>query len=265
MKARELKEKMWDKEVVLGFQQFTPSPTITEIAGLAGFDWMWLCIEHGGAALGTDLENMIRAANAVDVVPLVRVSDNEHYIIMRSMELGAKGIILPRVKTREDVERAVDAATFGGSRGICPVSRAHWYGAEPLPLRERDEETIVIALIEQKEAVDNLDEILQVKGLDCAFFGSADLSLSLGIWDRVQRRDEEALGILDRCRQRWLAACRRHGVPMGQIPRDPDDAIRLINEGITVLGSSPDTGWFYRFLKGFTTPVKEYARQKARV
>ena len=260
MKAKEFKEKMWNREVVLGFEQFIPSPNITEIAGLAGFDWVWLCIEHGTGGLGTDLENMIRAANAVDVVPIVRVTDNEHFIIMKALEMGAKGVMVPRIKTRAEMERAVESATLQGTRGMCPVSRAYWYGAEPMTMDEMDAQTIVIAIIEEKEAFDNLDDILQVKGLDCAFFGPGDLSVSLGLHTKVRAGDQEALDTIESYRQRLITACRLHGVPMGASPATPQDALRLIDEGMTVLsGLSPDTGWLFRVLKEFTAPVKEYA------
>ena len=90
MKARELRQRVRNHEMVLGFQQFTPSPTITEIAGLSGFDFAWLCLEHGSTGLGTDLEHLIRACNAADMVPIVRITDIEHHIIQKSVEMGAK-------------------------------------------------------------------------------------------------------------------------------------------------------------------------------
>lgn len=264
MKASAFKEKMWNGEVVLGFEQFSPSPTVTEIAGLAGFDWVWLCIEHGTAGLGTDLENLIRAAVAVDTVPIVRITDNEHFIITKCLDTGAKGIMVPRIKTRADLERAIESAKYSGTRSMCPSGRAYWYGSERIAASEVDAQTIVIAIMEDKEAFDNLDEILQVPGLDCAFFGPGDLSLSLGLHEKVRQGDKEALAIIESYRKRLVAACRRRGIPTGDSAQSPDHAIRLIEEGVTVLsGLGPDTRWFYSFLKDFTTPIKQYARSRS--
>jgi len=266
MKARELRERIRNREVVLGYQQFTPSPTITELAGLAGFDFAWLCMEHGATGLGTDLEHLIRACNATDMVPIVRITDIEHHIIQKSLEMGAKGLFIPRAKTAEDVRKAVEATRFsdGGTRGYCPVSRAFWYGAAPATPQEMDDEVTIVVLVETREIYDALDDILAMPEVDCAFFGSADLSVSLGINDRFMQRDPEARAIIEEYRQRWMAACRQHGVAMGQIPITAEDAVRLIDEGITVVGSMPDTGWFYRFLKGFTDPIKAYSAGRMR-
>ncbi len=263
MKAGEFRQKVRNHEVVLGYQQFVPSPTITEIAGLAGFDFAWLCIEHGSAGLGTDLENMIRACNATDMVPLVRITDVEHYIIQKSLEMGAKGLIIPRARTAEDVGRAIEATRFhnGGTRGYCPVSRAFLYGAEPVPTEVMDDEVTIIVLVETKELYDDLDAVLSMPEVDAAFFGSADLSVSLGF----KERNAESRRIVEEYRQRLIAACRRHGVAIGQIPSTPERAAELIDEGFTVLGTSPDTGWIYRFFKGYTDPIKEYSRSRTKV
>lgn len=262
MKAKGLKEKIRNGEVVLGFEQFIPSPTVTEIAGLAGFDWVWLCIEHGTAGLGTDLENLIRAANAVDTVPIVRITDIEHSIITRCLDMGAKGLMIPRIKTRADLERAIESATYRGTRSMCPSGRAYWYGAERTPPSEVDAQIVIIAIMEDKEAFDNLDDILQVPGLDCAFFGPGDLSLSLGLNQKVRQGDKEALETIESYRKHLVTACRSRGIPTGDSAQSPEHAIRLIEEGVTVLsGLGPDTRWFYSFLKDFTTPIKQYKRR----
>ena len=255
--AKKFRERVRNGEVVLGYQQFTPSPTVTEIAGLAGFDFAWLCIEHGAATLGTDLENMIRACNATDMAPLVRVTEIDQQLIQRSLELGAYGLIFPRAKTAADVRTGIEATRFfGGTRGFCPVSRAFRYGADGTWAQDADESITIIVLIETKEIYDHLDEVLSMPEVDAVFFGSADLSVSLGL---DLRNDPNARTVVEGYRKRLMEACRSHGVAMGQIPQNAESAAKLIDEGITVLGTVPDTGWLFRFMNDFTRPIKEYA------
>lgn len=259
MNATEFRQQVRSGKVVLGYQQFTASPGLTEMAGLAGFDFAWLCTEHGAASLGSDLENMIRACNATDMAPIVRITDIEHHLIQRSLELGAYGLIIPRARSAADVRRAIEATRFdGGTRGFCPVSRAFRYGADGTWAEDADNSVTLIVLIETAEIYNDLDEVLSMPEVDAVFFGSADLSVALGL---DLRNDPNARPIVEEYRQRLLAACRAHGVPMGQIPQDPEAARTLLDEGITVIGTVPDTGWLFRFMQSFTTPIKEYASQ----
>ena len=227
----------------VGFQQFIPSPALTEMAAIAGFDWVWLCIEHGSAAIGTELENLIRTAEGVGLTPIVRVTHNEYSTVMRCLELGAKGVLVPRVRTPSDVEQAVEWVKYPpqGSRGMCTLTRAYGYGAREFVPEDVNEETIVMLIIEQMEAIERLDDILLVPGVDCAIFGAGDLSLELGLWQRVSHGDPEALEVLHGYRRRFIEACRRHRVAAGDLISDAAKTPSMLAEGVTVFASSADT------------------------
>ena len=244
MRAVEFKQALRSGQTVLGIQQFLPSAAITEMAGLAGFDWAWLCIEHGAAAVGTDLENLIRTCDGVGMTSIIRVINNEYSIVQRCMDLGADGVMIPRVRTRADVELAVEFVKFPpmGKRGICGVTRAWDYGERSPAPEALNDETIVMLLIETPDAVDNLDDMLTVPGLDCVIFGQGDLSLELGIRDAVVRGDPQAKEVVAGYRRRFLDACRRHGVPMGQPIADLKQLPGFVEEGMTVLASRTDIG-----------------------
>jgi 2-keto-3-deoxy-L-rhamnonate aldolase RhmA len=259
MNAVELKQAMRSGKVVLGMIQYIPSPTITEIAGLAGFDWVWLCIEHGSASLGSELQNMIRAALAVNAVPVVRVSDNQYYIIMRSLELGAKGVIIPRVQTAEDVKKAVDSTKFPpiGNRGVCGVGRIFRFGLDKCDCSLENDQTLVMILIEDKKAVDNIDEILSVPGVDCAIFGARDLAYSIGIGDQLSAGEEEAVAAISEYRRKVIAAGKRHSIPIGALVPDVEAVQRLIDQGINVIATMPDESWILSVFRKFVLSVKQ--------
>jgi 4-hydroxy-2-oxoheptanedioate aldolase len=261
MRALEFKEALRTGKVVVGFQQFMSSPTLTEMAGIAGFDWVFLCTEHGTLTIGTELENLARIADARGMTPVVRVTHNDYSIIMRCLELGAKGVMVPRVRSRAEVEQAVAWVKYPplGTRGICGYTRGYSYGqVEPEADRVNDE-TIVMLLIEEVEAFDHLDEILSVPGVDCAVFGAGDLSMQLGIRQDMSRAGSRALDTLKTYRRQFAEACRRHKVAVGDIIRDLAYMPGLVQEGVTVFASLPDMG----LIQGTLSALVKGARQAA--
>ena len=262
MRASEFKEAMRTGKTLVGFQQFIPSPALTEMAGYAGYDWAFLCTEHGSLTIGTELENLVRAAQAMELTTIVRVTHNDYPIVMRCLELGADGVMVPRVRTRADVERTVEWVKYPpqGTRGICGFTRMYGYGTRLVPPESVNEETIVMLLIEQVEAFDQLDEILSVPGVDCAMFGAGDLSLELGIRRRMLEGDPEAMEMLNGYRRRFVEACRRHDVAVADIIRDVAIVPDLVKEGVTVFASLPDTSVIQSAL---ATVVQETRRRAA--
>jgi len=260
----ELKEKIRRKELTIGFCQFMPSPQITEAAGYVGFDWLWLCIEHGTLGFGSDLENCIRAAEATGMVPMVRVTDPAaDFIYMKVLEAGAKGVILPRIKTAEELFRAIRQVKFPpfGVHGVCPVARRWKYGVDSRQdpygyIAKADSETFVAAIIELKEAIDNLDEILSVEGLDFIIWGPYDLALDMGFLGRGQEVYEEGAKKIDEIRQRVFEACAQKGVPFCQICGTPETARKFIAEGVYMLATWPDTRIIVDALSTIVRPLR---------
>jgi 4-hydroxy-2-oxoheptanedioate aldolase len=156
------------------------SPAIVEMCGYAGFDFVVLDNEHGPASIEST-ENLIRAARCANVIPVVRTLESD---ILRVLDIGASAIQVPQVNTAEQARRIVAAAKYPpvGSRGAAFSPRAAGYGffgGQPHAQRS-NEGTSVILMIETKQALDNLDEILAVPGIDAIFIGPNDLSFSMG-------------------------------------------------------------------------------------
>ena len=179
-----LKEKLYRREPVTGCMIQGLFPALVEICGLAGFDFVFLDAEHG-ALSPRDCEELVRAAEVRNTVPLIRVPNSEPDTILRFMDIGAMGIILPGISTKDEAEKAVRAVKYypQGNRGLNAV-RASDYGMKK-PLLEyivdANRETVVLAIIENSTAIENLAAILAVDGIDGVILGTSDLSQSLGV------------------------------------------------------------------------------------
>ena len=156
---------------------------LVEVCGLVGWDHVLIDAEHGHISV-KDCEDLVRAAHMVGITPIVRVPTNAPHEILRYLDTGAQGVMVPQVATREDAERAVSAASYypKGSRGLGRGAGSGVRAARParrlLTRGERD--VLVTALIEDVRAIDNLAGILAVEGLDLISIGPSDLSQSLG-------------------------------------------------------------------------------------
>lgn len=179
-----MKAKLASGQPVFGCQIEFASPDIVEALGYLGFDWVFIDAEHGAISEG-ECANLVRAADAAGITPIVRVPRNEHETILRYMETGVLGVVVPQINSGEEAQQAVDAIKYPplGHRGI-GVSRASEFGLK----RSRDayaeqanQETLFIALVENKRGVANLDEIMAVKGVDVILVGPADLAASMGL------------------------------------------------------------------------------------
>lgn len=178
------KEKLQQGKKMIGTHITTRDAHWAEVMGTAGFDYYWVCMEHTELT-SPDVYNILTAAKAAvhPTLCFVRVAENNPNLVKPLLEMGADGIIFPMSKTAEDVKLAVASCTYPprGIRGWCP-RRANNYGLEDAKtyLENVDDRIMKIVQIETKEAVENLDEILKVDGVDAFIIGPCDLSASLG-------------------------------------------------------------------------------------
>lgn len=197
MKKNRAKELLNAGRLVIGEWMGISDPAVVEIAALAGYDFVAIDLEHSMIDLKT-VENMVRAAEATNITALVRVPSIDPKMILRIMDGGADGVVLPHVHSAEDVKIAVDAIKYYpmGHRGISAVARSARYFASDFMEYSRisNKETMIVAMIEESKAIENIEEILSVEGLDVAFIGPADLSSSLGVLaDKNHPKIEEAV------------------------------------------------------------------------
>lgn len=209
------------------FVQF-PLPQLVEAIGLQGYDFLVLDMEHGH--FGFDqLSSLIIAAEATEATAMVRVPDHEDSTILKTMDMGPLGIVVPNINTAEEAQNAVRAGKYSpaGTRGACPWVRAAGYNAKDWNayLDWANKETMVVLTIESKEGVENIDEILQVPGIDAIMVGAFDMAQSLGIPGQITH--EEVVSRIDLVSKKVI----EKGIPLiGAVFADYDnlpDAIAI--------------------------------------
>jgi len=232
-----LKQALRSRQVTIGSWITLAHPAIAEIMAGAGFDWLAVDLEHSVLTI-RDAEDLIRVIALCGVAPLARLSHNDPVEIKRVMDAGAHGVIVPMVNSREECERAVASVYYptGGRRGV-GLARAQGYGMSFDAYKEwLQKEAVVIVQIEHIDAVDNLEQILSVEGVDGYMIGPYDLSASLGVPGQFDH--PQVLSALKRIHE----VADRLGVSGGihVIQPDPVEVKRRITEGFTFLAYSFD-------------------------
>jgi len=181
-----LKERLLRGEPTFGTFAFIAAPAVVEIMGLAGLDFVIIDTEHAAIDWQT-VENMVRAAEVRQIAPLVRVSRNDEKLILRALETGAEGIVVPFMQTADDARRAGQAMKYPpeGLRGTCTISRASLYGSRRARygdhMRQANDATVLVGLLEDVQAVENIEDMVRVTpGPDAFLVGRADLASALG-------------------------------------------------------------------------------------
>lgn len=183
MRSNTTRGKLASGEPVAGLIVPVAAPVLVDLAALAGFDYVLIDTEHGHLGFEA-VEHLVRASEAAGVTPLVRVSHNAPSEILRALDVGAQGVMVPQVTSAADAEAAVRSVKFHprGNRGLAG-SRAADYGLTGSMedyVTRANRETMVLALIEDISAVDNFEAILGVDGIDVLFIGASDLAQSMG-------------------------------------------------------------------------------------
>ena len=201
-------KQMWrdGKCATLGWLSISHGFT-AEMMARQGFDALCVDMQHGTAELG-DVLPMLQAISQTDTVPVVRVAWNDPAAIMKALDLGAYCIIVPLVNNAEEAALAVSACRYppAGMRSSGPVRAAHYGGANYFT--EANDEIIVMAMIETKEGLANLDAICATPGLDAVYIGPADLSFALDMPPQADNPDPTHLATCDKIRE----TAHKHGI-----------------------------------------------------
>lgn len=240
-----MREALRARRAVYGLFAALPSPSLVEMVGAAGYDFAILDAEHALVDAQT-LQHMIRAAEAFGIAPLVRVPERDTGMILRVLDAGAHGVVVPHVRRPQDVEDAVAAARYApeGMRSL-GGGRHVGYGRDELReyVTAANARTLVVPMIEDAEAVERIDEIVAVPGTDMVLEGAADLSQSLGVtW---QTRHPDVLA----AESKVAAACTRAGVPFCAIPRVPSDHAAWYAAGVRAFVLGEERGVASRALR----------------
>jgi 4-hydroxy-2-oxoheptanedioate aldolase len=241
MYENSLKRKLQRGEAVLGPFMCYSGASFVEIAGMAGFDFVIVDLEHGPISVET-AEDLCRAAQGAGMSPIVRVRKNDGPQIQRALDIGSAGVQVPQIETREQAEAVVHGAKYAplGMRGLSFYTRAgDWAMHGVAGYADRlNEEQMVIIHIEGVRGLENLEEIITVPHIDAVFLGPYDLSQSFGIPGqiddpRVVKGMEEAVGKI-----------RDAGKAPGTYAGNAETAKRWIALGMQYISLGVDVGIF---------------------
>lgn len=214
--SRGFRQRLRQGEALVGSWVKTPSPMLCEVLGKTNLDALCLDAEHSPFDR-LSLDQCLHALGSENMPALVRTPSAAHEHILNALDCGATGVVVPHVTSAEMAEEVARASRFGaGGRGYAGSTRAAGYTTKPMAehLRDSADETVVIAQIEDLEALDCIDEIAAVAAVDCLFIGRIDLTVALGA---ASPKDEVVMQAVERI----CAACAAAGRVVGMFLGDP--------------------------------------------
>lgn len=250
--ANRVCELLKQGKVALGGWEGLNSTAAAEIMAKAGFDWVAADVEHATHSI-QDYAYLAKAVKCQGCVPLARVFDKNPASIRRILDAGAQGVIVPMIRNADDAREVVAAAKFPplGKRGVGGAPYC-CYGLElGGDMARFNEEILVMVMVEQKEAVENIDEIMAVEGIDGIFLGPVDLSYSYGFGGQITH--PIIYEAMDRVRQ----ACLKYGKAPGMHLLGGQKAIKeAIDRGFTFLALSTAANFIYNGSKQVIEDVR---------
>ena len=214
---------------------------VAEMMARAGFDWLCIDMQHGLLDYN-DVRAMLPAISTTDTMPFVRVPWNEPHIIMKALDAGAYGVIVPLVNSREEAEKAVWSVRYppDGGRSFGPI-RAGMYAGRGY-VNHANDEIAVIAMIETAEALDNLDEICSTPGLDAVYIGPSDLAYAIGLQAAGDNSDPKHVETVNHI----YATARKHGCHVGIHTGSLEYTKRYLEQGFDLVMLGSDTAFMGR-------------------
>lgn len=252
-KERGFKARLRAADLLVGTFVKTPHPHVVEVLGLTDLDCLVLDAEHAPFDRGA-LDVCILAARAAGKPVLVRPLAADAQAILNALDLGADGLLLPHIRSAEDAAAAVRASRYGpGGRGYAGSTRAAGYTTKGMARHRAESDPTIIAQIEDLEALDAIDEICAVEGLDAVFIGRADLTVALG----AETPDDPAVVAAV---ERICASARAAGRTAGMWMPRPSDAKAWQDKGASLFLLASDQDFMLKGASGLVQAVRGESR-----
>lgn len=253
-----LKKAIAEKGCAVGTFLGVANPPIVEIMGYTGLDFVIIDTEHGPYDT-MPVCDLIQAADSKGMSPIVRIGDLTHKEMQRAMDNGAEGIIIPCLRDIDDFRKVVDLGKFApvGNRGFIKA-RGSGFGNEPWAsgtlveyMENSNEKVLLLPQCETKEALDNIEEIVQIEGIDGIFIGPFDLSICMGIPAQFDAPEFQA------AMNRILKACKDAGKLCMTFTSSVADAREYISRGFDAVANNIDTVVFAQAYKSMTEEIRK--------
>jgi len=252
LKRNFLKEKLEDNRLTIGTWNIIDSPMVVDVIASSGIDFIVIDAEHGAIGYET-AQIMIGLCESYGVTPIMRVGEINESLILRALDIGIHGVQLPNITTANDAKEFVQFAKYPpiGIRGFSPYTKAGLYDVSNGKGMSKvaNENTLLIANVEGQDGMDNLEEIVQVDGIDVIFIGLFDMSKSLGVAGDVQ--NPKVIAKLDEA----IEIIHRYNKKVGSIASNLEMLDLLKSKRIDYLTYSVDTGMIK---ESYQTMVKSF-------
>jgi 2-keto-3-deoxy-L-rhamnonate aldolase RhmA len=230
-----MKERLAAGETLIGTFLSLGSPLAAEALGLAGFDWLLVDLEHGGGQ-ESQLLGQVLGARAAGVHALVRVESAERSRTARVLDIGVEGVMCPQVNSEAAASAWAAALHYApdGNRGVALYHRAARFGTDPDAIENARRVTLGVAQIESAAAVEEVERIAAVPGIDVVFIGPSDLTFSMGIFRQFDAA--EYRGAVERV----VGAARDAGKTAGIFLGSPEGIPQAVADGFRMIGVGSD-------------------------
>ncbi|MCX5811479.1 MAG: aldolase/citrate lyase family protein [Proteobacteria bacterium] len=248
-----LKNTLKKGNVVYGPWCTIPSAAVVNVIAATGVDFIIIDMEHGSHNIET-VENMIRAAEVEGCFSIVRVAKNDEALILSALDIGACGVIVPHIESKEDAELAISYTKYYplGTRGFSPFTRAGGYSLHNVKghAEKQNKETSLILLLEGKAGIGNLEDILSIEDVetkvDAIYIGAYDLSQALGVPGQVDHPDVRST--MEIC----IARINKSGIAAGgYVAKDENDIRWMRDMGMQLITLLPDCTMIYHAFERF--------------
>jgi len=241
---------------LVGIWSMLNSTNVTEGFGWAGFDWLLIDGEHAPVSLDNAISHM-RALKGTPTVPIVRLAWNDRILLKQHLDAGADVIMLPYVQNAAEAASAVTFMRYPplGTRGVAAIHRASRYGQIPDYLERANEELVLIVQVETHEALDKVDEIANVEGVDAIFFGPGDLAASMGMLG--QAGDPAVTAKINKA----MSVVHNSGKKAGVLAPNPTIAAQHIEAGFDFVSVANDAAILFGSARAIAENFQSLARK----
>jgi len=247
----QLKGKLEEGKPVIGVWNTLASPLLTEVLAQSGFDFQIIDLEHGPFIIDEINLHVSACENSQSCTPLVRIPSNEDWMLLQVLDQGAHGVVVPHISNNEQARKFVESIKYFplGSRGFTPFSKAGGFNNKDIKtyVNVSNDSSLSVAIIESKEALDNLDEIVEVDGIDVIYFGAFDLSQALGCPGDVKNPK-----VIDSIMKGVEIVNAKGKYSGGFVPQSKDDIKWLLDMGMSFITYQVDSSIIYNHATSIT-------------
>jgi 4-hydroxy-2-oxoheptanedioate aldolase len=251
LNRNKLREKLKSGKPVLGTWNTLASPLVTEVFAQSGLDFQIIDLEHGPFIIDQIHLHVSACETSKNCTPLVRIPDNSDWMALQVLDQGAKGVVVPHINSKESASSFVSATKYHpkGDRGFTPFSKAGGFTNTNIDsyVEKAINETINIIIIESKEGLDSLKDILSVDGIDIIYFGAYDLSQALGC-----PGDTKNPKVIAAIKQGVDLVNKSGSYAGGFVPQSKDDIKWLLDMGMKFITYEVDSSIIHTHAQGIS-------------